>query len=99
MTISKIIAFNGGESRPGADDNISLLLYIFVRVIPKKIYSDIEYMKLFIKDNNGTEENQLTQLVTVCEAMKNINYNHLFDVTEEEYRKNCNLSLAKINHL
>ena len=58
-TISKIIAFNGGESRPGADDNISLLLYIFVRVIPKKIYSDIEYMKLFIKDNNGTEDNQL----------------------------------------
>ena len=99
MTISKIIAFNGGESRPGADDNISLLLYIFVRVIPKKIYSDIEYMRLFIKDNNGTEDNQLTQLVTVCEAMKNINYNHLFDVTEEEYRKNCNLSLAKMNHL
>ena len=99
MTISKIIAFNGGESRPGADDNISLLLYIFVRVIPKKIYSDIEYMKLFIKDNNGTEDNQLTQLVTVCEAMKNINYNHLFDVTEEEYLKNCNLSLVKINHL
>ena len=99
LTISKIITFNGGESKPGADDNLSLLLYIFVRVKPQKIYSDIEYMKLFIKDNNGTEDNQLTYLITVCEAMEKINYTYLFDVTEQEYCKNCSLTLTKINHL
>ena len=99
LTISKIITFNGGENKPGADDNISLLLYIFVRVQPKKIYSDIEYMRLFIKENNGKEDNQLTHLITVCEALKNINHKHLLDVSEEEYNKNCALSLSKINRI
>ena len=72
LTISKIITFNGGENKPGADDNISLLLYIFVRVQPKKIYSDIEYMRLFIKENNGKEDNQLTHLINKIIIIKTI---------------------------
>ena len=99
QTISKIIIFNGGESNPGADDNLSILLYIFVRVKPQKIHTDIEYMRLFIKENNGTDDNQLTHLTTVCEAMKKINHSHLFGVSEEDYNRNCTLALEKINKI
>ena len=96
QTISKIITFNGaGEEDIGADDNLSILLYVFIKVRPKKINSDIEYLKLFVKDNNGTEDNQITHLITVCEAMKKIDHTHLFDITEEEYNKNCSLVLGK----
>ena len=96
QTISKIITFNGGgEEDIGADDNLSILLYVFIKVRPQKIHSDIEYLRLFVKDNNGTEDNQITHLITVCEAMKKIDHTHLFDITEEEYNKNCSLVLGK----
>ena len=99
QTISKIITFNGGgEEDIGADDNLAILLYIFIKVRPKKIYSDIEYLKLFVRDSNGTEDNQIAHLMTVCEAMKKIDHTHLFEITEEEYKKNCELIMEKKNN-
>ena len=96
QTISKIITFNGGgEEDIGADDNLAILLYIFIKVRPKKIFSDIEYLKLFIRDNSGTEDNQITHLITVCEGMKNIDHTHLFEISEEEYKKNCESVIEK----
>ena len=97
QTISKIISFNGEDGGNGADDNIAILMYIFTKVQPKNICSDIEYMKLFIKDKNGTEDNQITHLITVCEGLKNMNHSRLFNVTEEEYNNNCKIALEKIN--
>ena len=95
-TNSKIMDFNGDGSDKGADDNLSILMYIFIKVKPTKISSEIEYLKLFLKEKNGTNDNQLTQLITVCEAMKNMKHTSLFNVTEEEYKKNCDLSLEKM---
>ena len=96
QTISKIITFNGGgEDDIGADDNLAILLYIFIKVRPKKIYSDVEYLKLFVIDSSDTEDNQITHLVSVCEALKKIDHTHLFDISEDEYNKNCSLVMEK----
>ena len=47
-------------------------------------------MHLFIGDKkNKGEEHQLSQLLALCQQMMNFNYTCLFDVTEEEFNKNC----------
>ena len=97
LTISKIIAFNDMEAVNGADDNLAILIYIFIKVQPKRILSDIKYLQLFIKEKNGPENNQLTHLMTASETMKNMNHTKLFNITEEEYNRNCALSYQKIN--
>ena len=99
QTISKIIDFNEWESERGTDDLIIILIYIFVKINPKKIHSDLEYIKLFIQEINGAQDNQVTLLNTVCEIIKNFNYTNLFEVKEEDYNKNCKESMEKMNKI
>ena len=93
QTISKVITFNDQANKSGADDNISILLYIFIRIQPKMIKTDIDYIKLFFKDDLGLEDQQLSQLITVCNILGDFKAKYLIGVSEEEYVKNCNLVL------
>ena len=96
--IKKIIEFNGEDSNEaGADDIMPVFLYLFVRAQPKKIYSDLEYIKLFITDNNGQNQVKLTYFVFVSEILLSINHNNLINVSEEEFNMKCNSSLIKID--
>ena len=97
-TISNIISFNGQDEKGGgADDLMAILLYLLVRVQPKKIYSDIEYVKLFMLDKTGAKQYQIVHLSNICEIMKNISHEQLYGVTQEEFNQKCNLALNKNN--
>ena len=90
-TVSNIISFNGQDEKGGgADDLMAILLYIFVRVEPKQIYSDLQYIQLFMKDKTGAKQYQIVHLSNICEIMKNISHEQLYGVTEEEFNKRSN---------
>ena len=96
--ISKIMDFNNWDSEHGADDNITILIYIFIKIHQKKIYSDIKYIKLFLKDDDsGPEENQIIHFLSACEVIKNFDHTHLYNVTEDEYFNNCKESMEKMS--
>ena len=95
QTILKVITFNDQANKSGADDNINILLYIFIKIQPKMIKTDIDYISLFFKDDLGLEDQQLSQLITVCNILEDFKTKYLIGVSEEEYIKNCNLSLGE----
>ena len=89
--ISKLVLFNGGDSNLGVDDQIPILSYCFIKAQPKTISSNVKFIKLYrdslIEKGN---ENELTQLIALCEFVKNISYQNLNEISEEEFIKNCN---------
>ena len=101
-TINKIFKFKGeSSSQIGADILTSILLYIFVRVQPKRIITDINYVKLFVDDNNnnGIINYQITHLNTICAIMKEIKPNYLIGVTEQEFNQKCEIALRNYSSL
>ena len=95
-TIEKILLFNEEEQKLGtAEDILVITQYLFVRIQPKKIFSDIEYVKLFINDGNGLNQFQLTNLTAVCELFQNFTYQGLHGVTEKEFNEKCQQSIIK----
>jgi hypothetical protein len=59
------------------------------------IKTDIDYINLFFKNDLGLEDQQLSQLITVCNILEDFKTKYLIGVSEEEYIKNCNLSLGE----
>jgi hypothetical protein len=95
-TIEKILQFNEEDKKSGAADDILLILqYLFVRIQPKKIFTDIEYAKLFMNDNNGLNQYQLVHLTAVCQIYQDFSYVHLNGVTEQEFNEKCQQSIIK----
>ena len=67
-----------------------ILNYSFIKAQPLRIYSNCKYMDLYIGDKSSKEEgSQLSQLMGICMYVKDLNYNSLLDVTEEEYQIKC----------
>ena len=92
-TISNLLDFNSGEEKVdiGVDDQMPILNYSFIKAQPERIYSNCKYMELYIGDKSSKEEgSQLSQLMGICMYVKDINYNSLIDVTEEEFNLKCN---------
>ena len=92
-TINNMINFNSGEEKVdlGVDDQMPILSYCFIKAQPERIYSNCRYMDLYIGGKGSKEEgNQLSQLIGICEYIKNLNYDSLFDVTKEDFISNCN---------
>ena len=93
-SINRLLFFNSGATKIGVDDQIPILAYCFIKAKPKRIFTDCKFMELYIgnKKNKG-EDNQLTQLRTVCDFIKQINAKSLFNVDEEEFNQKSELSL------
>jgi len=62
----------------GADDEMFLLNYTFIKAIPERIYSNCKYTELFLGDKKiGIEGSQLTKLLAICEKMKSFSIEDL----------------------
>ena len=95
-TINNILKFNGqNEKDGGADILTAILMYIFVRVQPNRIYSDIQFIKLFIIDKTNIQQYQLDNLENICINLKNITHEQLCGITEEEFNQKCYSTLHK----
>lgn len=92
-SIRFLLEFNGGGKDIGVDDQIPLLNYAVLKAQPLRMYSNAKFMELYIGDKkNKIEGNQLTQLLSICEHIININHSQLIDVSPEEYKEKCNAS-------
>ena len=71
-------------------DQMPILYYGFIKSHPLNIYTNCKFMDLFLGEKrNKAEGNQLFQFIGICEFMRNINSNYLYNVTEEDFNKNC----------
>lgn len=95
-SIYNIGEFNSKDVE-GADDELPLLNYSFIKSMPENIYSNCKYTELFLgNQQNGIEGSQLTKMLGICEKMKNLSYEELFNLNPSDYRMNCDLSQSKI---
>ena len=79
-----------GDKFEGTDEILSILNFAFIKNKPLGIYTSCKYMQLFMGDKkNKGEGHQLSQLLGLCQQMMNFNNTCLYDVTEEEFNKNC----------
>ena len=77
----------------GADDEINLLNFAFIKSKPKNIYTNCRYMNLFLgKKKNQIEGNLLTKLLLLCKTMENFSFKDLYDINETEYIENYDLA-------
>ena len=93
ISIENVVKFNGDNKDIGVDDQLPILTYAFIKTHPFFIYTNYKFMELFLgeKKNQG-EGNQLAQLEAACQFVSEIKYSDLNDMTEEKYKKNCQLA-------
>ena len=86
--INSLIKFNEGEDKEiGADDITPVLNYVFIKAKPLRIFSDIEFTKLFC-ENGGQFENSLVNFESICLVIINSS-NKNFNLSSEEYKQKC----------
>ena len=72
----------------GADEEMPLLNYTFIKANPRNIYNNCRYMELFLgKNKYNIEGNQLTKMIILCESIENFSYKNLINITEEEFKE------------
>ena len=95
--INKLIKFTKGNVEIGVDDQFSLLNYCFIKTRPWGIFTDISFMQLYIGNKKlKIEDSQLTQLLTICDFIKQSDYNKLYNVSKAEYDEKCEISLKEL---
>ena len=77
----------------GADDELSLLNYTFIKANPESIYNNCRYMDLFIgKQKSKIEGNQLSKMMLLCDSIEKFSIKNLINITEKEYNEKCLLA-------
>jgi hypothetical protein len=93
VSIENVVKFNGENKDIGVDDQLPILNYAFIKAHPLNIYTNCKFMNLFLgSKKNKAEDNQLTQLFSICEFVQEITSEKLNDVTEEAFKKNCQIA-------
>ena len=89
-SIRNLVKFNGDDILAGVDDQMPILNYALIKARPLRIFSNCKFMELYIgKKKNKKEDNELIQLLSLCDYIYNISYSKLLNVTKEEYDLNC----------
>ena len=97
-SIKFLLKFNGEGKDMGVDDQMPILNYAFIKAQPLRIYSNAKYMELYIGDKKSKGEgNHLAQLLASCNFISSLKYSNLYEVTKDEFTKNCN-EMNKINN-
>ena len=89
-SIRNLVKFNGDDILAGVDDQMPILNYALIKARPLRIFSNCKFMELYIgKKKNKKEDNELIQLLSLCDFIYNMSYSQLLNVTKEEYDLNC----------
>ena len=95
--IVSLIQFNEGiDKTPGAEDITPILAYVFIKGHPFRIFTDIEFIKIFIENSKDNDVN-LVNIESICTLILNSNYK-TFNLTPEEFAKKCADAAKEINH-
>ena len=93
-TMNNTIKFSSGkDSEAGQDEITPIFQYIIIKAQPKRIFSDINYIKCFLEDSElkGQQGFLVTQLISATTFIKKITFSHL-KVTKEFFDENVERS-------
>ena len=89
--ISKVVIFNGGNSKLGVDDQMPILNYCFIKAQPNRISSNIKFIQLYQESlNEKLNDNLLTQFMAMSSFIKDIDYKNIYGISKEEFISKCN---------
>ena len=88
--IQSLIRFNEGESKTaiGSDDITPVLNYAFIKASPFRIYTDLEFVRIFLEINEGQGAYDINQLVSAYTILLSFKAES-FKLTPEEYKQKC----------
>ena len=88
LSINRLLKFTKGDVPIGVDDQIPLLTYYFIKSRPWGIFTDMNFMKLYIGNKkNKNEDNQLSQLFSICDFIEHSEFNSFYNVNKNEYEE------------
>ena len=95
--IDYLIRFNERiDKEVGADDISPVLNYVFIKAQPLNIYTDLEFIELFLEDN-GVNDNDLNNFQSMCMLILNTQAKD-FNLSVEEYKKKCDNAVNEVNN-
>ena len=81
-----------GDKIEGAEEQMPLLHYTFIKAKPKHIYSNCKYMELFLGNKEiFLEGYNLKRILSICKKMSEFSFKDLLNITEPDYKANCDL--------
>ena len=98
-SVNNTIKFSSGkDDDSGQDEMTPILQYIILKAHPKRMHSNINYIKCFLGDSNLTDSKGflLSQIESAASYINNLNYENLkipkeeFDTNYENYKKKYN---------
>ena len=93
-SINRLLKFTKGDVPIGVDDQMPLLIYCFIKSRPWGIFTDCNFMKLYIGNKkNKSEDNELSQLSSICDFIEQSKYNSFINVTESEFNEKGGISI------
>ena len=83
------ITFCSGKKELGVDDTIKPLIYILIKTKPKNIFSNYNYCQFFLNADLSKRQYGilLTQIYMIMRIIKDMKYNELIGVTEQQFGK------------
>ena len=81
----------GGNKDIGAEDITPYLNFVLIRACPVKLFTDIKYIKFFLKEE-GNMEYDLISVEAMCKKILESSYKD-FNLSQSEYIQNCNNTL------
>ena len=92
-SISNLSKFNDNKIE-GIDGELPILDYSLIKIMPQRIRSNCEYIKLFLGEKSDRiENNHLTQIVCIYNHFSTIKYSDFNNITEEEFNIKCKKNL------
>ena len=79
--------FSSGEKDLGVDDTLKPLIYVMIKAKPENIFSNYDYCRTYL-DKDLSKHSYgalLTQIGMIINIIKDMKYNELIDVTEEQF--------------
>ena len=87
--IHSLIRFNDeSKTMIGSDDVTPVLNYVFIKAHPFRIYTDLEFVKLFLPAKEGIGGYDVNQLESAYILLLSYNAEH-FKLKSEEYEQKC----------
>ena len=99
--IHNIILFNNGNEVIGVEDSLPIFQFAIIKSQPNKYNSNFKYMNMYLNKEliNSSFGHILSQINLTGEFIKNINYNSLFNVTNDEFSRKCNDAIVFDNFI
>ena len=89
-SIELLLKFNEIGNDDGLDDQLSILKYVFVKAQPLRLWSNCTFMNIYTSEKkNKIVRNQLSQMMSTCSFILDLEPSKLIGVTKEEFIKKC----------